>query len=140
MKIGITLASILLLVTTAIFCSCKSTKNGNNEDSKSKSMTAKVTYWTIYCEDSYVDVNGNRPEPQESEHKTITVKKGNEVANMTVTKVTDKDITVESEYIEYYDPRDQKHGKTFTIKRGETVRLSVYGLLDASSTLHIAVK
>lgn len=79
----------------------------------------------------YMPNKKSEPEP---EPEIYTVKAGDEVEGLTIKAVTEKEITVET-YFEYMCGDD--YGTTFTVSRGETIRLTEVGLMDADHTYTI---
>lgn len=76
------------------------------------------------------DEEGSDPE-LEPEPTVYTVRKGDEVEGLKILSVTDREVRVQT-YFEYDDGK--RFGREFTVKIGETIRLTEVGLMDASHT------
>lgn len=112
-----------------------------------KKLTAKLEVWTMFRNTMvYIPPEERKPEP-EPEHEVFTVKKGDKVerGGFKVKDLKEDTITVEFKWdyvgnafgkdgysVRYFDP-----GKVFTFNKGEELSLSMYGLMDADSSVHI---
>ena len=113
----------------------------------SEKKTAKLEVWTKFENTMmYIPPEERKPEP-EPKHTVYTVKKGDEIKDggFTVKEVTDDSITVEF-FFDFvgnaygkdgYQIRNYEPGQVFTFKKGEELSLSMYGLMDADSSVHI---
>lgn len=110
-------------------------------------QTAKIEVWTKF-ENSmmYIPPEERKPEP-EPKHYKYTVKKGDHVdeGGFTVKDLKSGSLTVEFTFDfagnaygeDGYSVRNYEPGQVFTFNKGETLSLSMYGLMDAESKVYI---
>ena len=114
-------------------------------DSLKNAQTAKIEVWTKFENTMmYIPPEERKPEP-EPKHYKYTVKKGDHVdeGNFTVKDVKAGSLTVEFTFAgnaygeDGYSVRNYEPGQVFTFNKGETLSLSMYGLMDAESRVYI---
>lgn len=112
-----------------------------------KTPTARLEVWTKFENTMmYIPPEERTPEP-EPKHTVYTVKVGTEVkeGSFKVKAIKDDEITVEF-FLDHigraygkddYAVRTYEADTVFTFKKGEELALSVYGLMDADSSVNI---
>ena len=110
-------------------------------------QTAKIEVWTEFENTMmYIPPEERKPKP-EPKHYTYTVKKGDKVdeGDFIVKDIKPDSLTVEFTFDfvgnaygeDGYSARNYKPGQVFTFNKGETLSLSMYGLMDADSKVYI---
>lgn len=129
MKTHIILCIVTFMVACTLFISCKSSQS-----------TANLTIHTVFQQDSYIMVNGEMPPAHVSEKETHKVKAGDKLLDFVVEKVTETEVKIRFDMMEYFEPTTDTRGHVFTLKRGNSFELIDMGILDASRKICIDVE
>ena len=114
---------------------------------KKNRPTAKLEVWSKFENTMmYIPPEERKSEP-EPRHTVYTVKRGDEIkeGSFKVKEIKDGEITLEF-FLDHvgaaygkdgYAVRNYEPANTFTFKKGEQLSLSVYGLMDADSSVYV---
>lgn len=116
-----------IIAAAALLCSCSS------DSTATISVMSVYTNDMVYSEEGEADESAEEPVPE-----IFTVKKNDVIFYELITiKSAGKNSVKLKTAMEFYDPVTNDPSDTFVLKRGETLGLTEYGLLDATHTLYI---